>query len=152
MQHWLEALTLWHWFILAALLLAGETLGAAGFLLGAAVAAGLVGLLMLMDPGFSCQVQLLTFATFTVVFTILHRRRVKADKRARTNEPSPDMQAALLIGKTVLLDHSLPLGHGKMRIGDQQWSVQCDETVEPGTLVRITGLNGDALKILPIRD
>lgn len=150
MHTWLETLTLWHWFTLAILLLIGETLGAAGFLLGAALAALLVGALLLVAPQFHWQTQLFLFATFTVVFSIVYWKRFKTANQQPGN-PSFSKQASQLVGKTLQLDHSLPLGHGKIQIGDTLWSVHCEEPVEPGTTIRIIGMDGSILKIIPMK-
>ena len=149
MQHWLESLSMWHWFTLAILLLIGEALGAAGFLLGAALAALLVGAMMLVDNEFSWQVQLFTFATFAVIFTILYWKRFRSFNQ-ESDIPNLNKRSQQLIGKTLVLEHPLPLGHGKIQIGDTLWSVHCDEPVEPGTTIRVVGVEGSILTIVPM--
>ncbi len=141
---------MWHWFSLTVVLLIGEALGAAGFLLGAALAALLVGVLLIVSPEFSWQTQLFLFATFAVVFTIVYWKRFKKFNQETTN-PNLNNRAAQLIGKTLVLDHSLPLGHGKIQIGDTLWSVHCEEPVAPGSTIRIVGVEGSILQIRPMQ-
>ena len=50
MIEFFEAMQFWHWIILAIVLIAGEALGAAGFLLGAVMAALEVALISYIWP------------------------------------------------------------------------------------------------------
>lgn len=149
MHGWLDTLTCWHWFILGALLLAGETLGLARFLMGASVAAMLVGLVLLTGPAFAWPTQVFLFATFAVIFTLMQRRRVQTT--ARPASIHAIRHAGELIGQTFVLDHSLPLGHGVLRVDGQNWPVHSPEALMPGQHIKVIGLDGSTLKVIPLR-
>ena len=150
MQSWLDSLNLWHWFALAVLLLAGEWMGAAGYLLGAAVAALLVGLVLAAGPAFSWTTQLFLFATFAVVFTLLYRKQARRFMPSAASIATHD--ASLLVGQTFVLDHSLPLGHGRLQVGEQSWQVHCTESLAAGHRIKVIGMDGAILKVIPLKE
>lgn len=150
MQGWLDALTFWHWFIVGALLIAGEALGFARFLMGAGLAAVLVGLVLITGPAFAWPTQVFLFATFAVVFTLMQRKRFQAMTRSASSTSIQD--AAHLIGQTLVLDHSLPLGHGVLRVNGQTWHVHSAESLAPGQRIKVIGVDGTVLSVIPLKD
>lgn len=150
MQGWLDALTFWHWFIVGALLITGEMLGLARFLVGAGLAAVLVGLVLVTGPAFAWPTQVFLFATFAVVFTLMQRKRFQAT--AQSSSSSHIQDAAQLIGHTFVLDHSLPLGRGVLQVNGQTWHVHSAESLAPGQRIKVIGVEGAVLNVIALRE
>lgn len=150
MQGWLDALTFWHWFIFGALIIASEMLGLARFVMGAGMAAVLVGLVLITSPAFAWPTQVFLFATFAVVFSLMQRRRLKTAAQSPSSIRIQD--TAHLIGQTFVLDHSLPLGRGVLRVNGQTWPVHSAESLAPGQRIKVIGVEGAALKVIPLQD
>ena len=143
-------LTPYHWLVLGLLLLIAEALGAAGFLLGAAVAAFAVGEALLVVD-FHWQWQLGGFAILAVVCTALYWRRFRGFNRKRTDHELLNKRAAQLIGRRITLDAPLRNGMGKLRIGDTLWSVRTDASdLEPEAVVEVVGAEGMTLLVEPL--
>lgn len=144
----LESLSLWHWLILGLLLLCGEALGAAGFMLGLATSAFLVALLMAVDLIHTWQYQLLLFALFAVMASIViwvfFRAKKEADPASMLNN-----RAAHLIGIQLTLEQDIHNHAGRIQIGDTLWKVSAEENLTAGSQVEIYANDGMTLKLRP---
>lgn len=142
----LEAINPWHWVILALLLLAGEALGAAGFMIGISLSALIVAGLMAMDLVTGWPYQFLWFALFSVIMSILFwrffRRQSEHDVAGVIND-----RAAQLVGRKLTLAQSLENGSGKIQIGDTLWKVCADDELAAGTKVEVYASDGMTLLI-----
>ncbi len=136
----------WHWLILCFVLLGLESLGAGGFLLGAAVAAVVQSGLLWLFPDQSWAVQLGLFGTGTLVFTLVWWVFLRKPGQ-NTAEPLLNNRAAQLIGRVFVLDQTLLGGHGRVQLGDTKWKVQAESTLEAGTTVVVDGAEGMTLLI-----
>ncbi|MCB1615429.1 MAG: NfeD family protein, partial [Pseudomonadales bacterium] len=72
-------ITYWHWFALGALLLILEIFGIGGYFLWIGLSAGVVGLMLLVEPGVIWQWQLLLFGLLSIVITYLWWRYQKSN-------------------------------------------------------------------------
>ena len=146
----LESLSLWHWLILGLILLSGEALGAAGFMLGLAAAAFLVALLLAVGLVHDWQYQLLLFAIFAVVATIIiwvfFRTKTEADQASLLNN-----RTAQLIGTQLTLAQAISNHAGRIQIGDTQWKVSAEEDLAAGTQVEIYASEGMTLKLRSVQ-
>lgn len=150
MNTWLDALTLWHWLVLGGVLLVADRTVARGRLLGVALAALLVSLVLMVSPAFSWAVQVFLFGTFAVVFTLLYRRRPQASYAGTAGQNGPD--GLELVGRVFLLDHSLSLGHGTLDADGRSWPVHCSEPLSAGNRVKVIGVDGQTLKVVPLQE
>lgn len=85
----LTELSAWHWLIMGAILLICETLGARGYLLGFAVGAFLVAVIMALLPGIAWQSQALCFAVLSSGASYLYLSRFR-NIEAQGNKPSSE--------------------------------------------------------------
>ena len=81
----LDQLSHWHWFILGLLLLVGEALGAAGFLLGSSIAAFITGILVWVIQGLTgniigWELQVFVAALLSVLCSVVYWRFFRAEK------------------------------------------------------------------------
>ncbi len=131
-----QQIEVWHWLILALLLLGGEVLGAAGFLLGAVAAAVVLAVLVWLDLGLTWQQQISWFAGLSLLFSVLYWWRFKRFNEA-TEAPQLNDRAGQLIGQQFALDMGLVGGQGKQQIGDTLWKVAATSDLPAGTQVKV---------------
>ena len=133
-----EAMQFWHWIILAIVLIAGEALGAAGFLLGAVMAALEVALISYIWPDLTWQQQLSLFAVLALLCSVWFWYRFKSFSQS-TDLPKLNNRAAQLIGREFALTQEMTGGQGKMQVGDTLWRVESETNLPIGTQVKVIG-------------
>jgi len=138
MIEFFEAMQFWHWIILAIVLIAGEALGATGFLLGAVMAALEVALITYIWPDISWQKQLSLFAVLALLCSVWFWYRFKSFNQ-ETDQPKLNDRAAQLIGREFALTQEMAGGQGKMQVGDTLWRVESETNLSVGTQVKVIG-------------
>lgn len=137
----------WYWLSFGLLLIAGEALGAAGFLLGAAVAALLIGGVVLFSPDMDWHEQVLSFALLSAFFTVVYWKRFRRFNE-KTDKPQLNQRLLQLVGTTHVLDVPVEDGVGRLKAGDTLWKVHCKQTsLAAGTRVRVVGVKGTHLVV-----
>jgi len=136
MIEFFEAMQFWHWIILAIVLIAGEALGATGFLLGAVMAALEVALITYIWPDLSWQKQLSLFAVLALLCSVWFWYRFKSFNQ-ETDQPKLNDRAAQLIGREFALTQEMTGGQGKMQVGDTLWRVESETNLPAGTQVKV---------------
>ena len=136
----------WHWLILVLLLLAGEAMGASGFLLGAAGAAATLVVLNLIGNDLSWQTQISVFAAVAVVLSWRYWKQFKSFNE-KTDQPELNDRAMQLVGRTLTLTKDLEGGEGKEQIGDTFWRIRAESNLSAGTQVKVTGAQNRVLLI-----
>ncbi len=129
-------ITAYHWLALGLLLLIGEVLGTAGFLLGAAVAALGMGVVLWLVPELSFGWQLVIYAIAAVAATLLYFQ-VFRDAQSEPARPLLNKRAKRLVGHQFKLEEDIELGEGKVQIGDTLWHVKSESPLTKGTLVEV---------------
>lgn len=141
----LQALTPWHWWVLAVLLIILEIVTPGVFLLWLGLASAIVGGLLWLWPGMDWQWQLLGFALLGV-FNILLVRRYLSFRPIQTDQPRLNRRGEQYIDRIFALDEPIINGFGKIRVDDSIWKVEgADAPV--GTRVRVVGVDGALLKV-----
>ena len=144
-MQWLSQLDYWHWFILAVVLMILEVFSPGAFLLWMGLAAGVVGLLLLIVPDLSWQLQLICFALFSVTTIVLvrlflHHRPIETDR------PYLNRRGEQYIDRIFSLEEPIVNGEGKIRVDDSTWKIQGDDC-PAGTRVKVTGVQGVVLLV-----
>jgi len=143
----LNSLSCWDWFVLALLLLILEVFFSAAFFLWFGIAAGVVGIIVLINPHLSWKTQL-TFFSIGVVVSIfmwwLYCRSKAKSIACRGLQPHHLGQD--YIGHTYSLTEAIRSGRGKLLIGDAHWVVEGPDAQE-GTSVKVVGLKGSVLLV-----
>ncbi len=150
---WLDQLSMWHWFILGLILLMGEAFGAAGFLLGAAVAAILTGVLVwlstyMVDGGMQWQGQILSWTALAIVCSLLYWKKFRASKQV-SERPELNHRSQQLIGRKLILQQDVNL-EGRIQFGDTFWKVCCDEALKSGDKIEVVDADVSTLTIIKI--
>ncbi|HCM05335.1 MAG TPA: NfeD family protein [Oceanospirillales bacterium] len=150
MWAWFEQLSQWHWFIFGLLLLIGEALGAAGFLLGTALASLLMGVIVwiasvVFDTGMGWQTQVVLGAMLSTLFSVLYWRFFRADQQV-SDRPELNHRTAQLVGRKLVLDNDIPF-EGRIQIGDTFWKVVSESPLKAGEHIEVVSADATTLTI-----
>ncbi|EMT6577143.1 MULTISPECIES: NfeD family protein [Providencia] len=140
----------WFWLCLGGLLLIGELLGTAGYLLWSGIAAVLVGVIVWALPFISWEWQGILFAIFTVVSAVLWRnwlRNKQKNKADNVNQISHQ-----LIGVKGRLLSDTEEGFSRVRLADGSWRVYSDTPLSANTEVVVIAVDGITLQVKPSHD
>lgn len=149
MWQFLDQFTQWHWFILGLLLLIGEALGAAGFLLGTAVASLIMGIVVWIADASGIlipwYVQVFMGSVLAVVCSLLYWKKFRAEKTP-DERPELNNRTMQLIGRRLVLAEDIEF-EGRVQIGDTFWKVRSSESLKAGDNVEVIGADASTLEI-----
>ena len=148
---WLDTLTFWHWLVLGAVLIVIELLAPGIWFLWLGIGAIATGLVVLIFPDFTWQLQAVIFSGFSVVSIIIGRMIMRQAKQSE-DHPMLNRRVEQYVGKIYALENDTKLGYGDVRIGDSVWRVQLtDPSIQltAGAKVVVTGVDGATLKVDP---
>lgn len=137
----------WHWWIIAAAWLVLELLLPGIFFLWLAIAATIVGFVLIFLPFLRIEYQLLTFALMSVISVVISRHYF--NKPPTSDQPFLNQRVTEYIGRTFILTEAIVSGRGRIHLDDGSWSVEGPDC-PVGTTVKIIGVNGIRLQIEPI--
>jgi len=141
---WLSTVDYWHWLVLGVILVILEVLSPGAFFLWLAISAGIVGVLLLLNPGMAWEYQILAFALFSVVSIAVWRMYLKRNP-IETDQPTLNRRGEQYVGRLFSLEQAVVNGHGKIRVDDSTWKIEGPDC-ESGTRVRVIGAAGVVLK------
>ncbi len=140
----------WYWWVFALLLGVVEIMAPGFVFIWLGLAAVVVGFVLLLFPDFTWQGQLITFAVLSVAsvtaWYVISRRRPEAP----TDAPSLNQRGASYVGQSFHLADAIVDGAGVLRLGDTRWRAVCDQDLPAGARVRVTAVEGTALRVEPI--
>jgi hypothetical protein len=139
-----QSLQWWHWWIAAAVLAAAETFAPGAVAIWFAVAAAVVGSLLLVVP-VPWQLQLVLFGVLGFAAIVAYRSYKKRNPE-RSEQPNLNQRGAQYIGQEVTLVEPIQQGFGKARVGDTVWKV-AGPSLPIGARVRVTGVDGAVLNV-----
>jgi inner membrane protein len=145
----MQGLHWWHWWILAAVLAAVETVMPGVLAIWFAVAAVVVGGLLLIVPTIPWQLQLVLFAVLGVVALMLWRR-FRHPEAPESEQPALNQRGQHYVGQLFTLVEPIQGGSGKIQVGDTVWLVQGGDA-PAGSRVRVVGTSGAVLRVEPAR-
>jgi len=138
-------LEFWHWWALALIFVVVEALMVSGVFAAFALASLITGMAFNSYPSLEWQLQLVIFATSTVVFFYIIRlifgKRLSKDA-AETQIPSE------LIGTELILKNAIQNGFGELEIDGTNWALKGPDC-KPGTVVRVVSVDGHYLAVFP---
>ena len=133
------------WGAAALLLFAAEVLAPGAFMLWLGLAAAVVCAIVLLVPGLSLLVQAVAFVVLSFISIQAYRTWFRGRERA-SDQPMLNRRVAQLVGRTVLLEHGIVNGRGRVQIADALWDVVGPE-LPTGAPVRIVGAEGMTLRV-----
>ena len=134
----------WLWAIGGILLLILEMLVPGVFLVfigAAAIATGIFTLLF--DLGLPAQLGL--FVVYSLL-AVMGGRRFYANQDVDSSDPLLNNRGGRLVGKLVTVVEAVDDHGGRVRVGDSDWSAR-GGPAQPGERVRITGIDGNCLRV-----
>ena len=143
----LEQAEFWHWWIAAIVFLVIETFAPGAIFLWMGVAAGIVGLILLIFGGLGWEPQFLIFAVFTVVSAVGWRAYLRRHP-TESDRPALNRRGEQYVGRTFTLEEAIVNGQGKIHVDDSTWKIEGDD-LPAGTRIRVTGVDGTVLKVEP---
>jgi inner membrane protein len=146
-SHFLTHLVWWHWLVLAFVLAALETLLPGAVAIWFAASAAVIGLLLIVIP-VPWQWQFIGFAVLGIVAMVWYLK-YREKNPEKDEQPNLNQRGVQLIGSEVVLVDAIEQGSGKARIGDSFWKVSGPD-LPVGARVRITGVNGTILTVVPV--
>lgn len=141
----MERIDFWHWWILAALLLALEVFAPTTLFLWTGVSAAIVGAIVYFAGETSWQTQFVLFALLAVASVFAGRLYVRLHASADA-ETTLNRRGAQYIGRLFTLEAPIVNGAGRLRVDDTNWKIEGDDC-EIGTRVRVTQLDGAVFKV-----
>ena len=145
MTEWFDQIVFWHWWILAGLLLILELTAPAFFFLWLGIAAGAVGLILLVFPSIDIETQLILFAVASIV-AVLAWRKYRETRPKTTDQPNLNRRGQQYIGRVFSLTSPITNGVGKVTVDDSTWKVKGPDLPE-GTHIKVTGVDGVVFKV-----
>ncbi|MDQ2641624.1 MAG: NfeD family protein [Pseudomonadota bacterium] len=148
MLKFLESLTWWHWWIVAAVLAAAETFIPGALAIWFAGAALVLGMVLLAVP-IRWELQLVLFGLLSVGVTMLWWRFGRSREEEST-QPMLNQRGAQYIGRTFHLAEAIRDGSGKVEVGDSVWLVRGPDA-PAGARVKVVGVSGTVLEVQNIQ-
>ena len=141
----LEQLDFWHWWVIGIILIILELFAPGAFFLWMGIAAGLVGLILVIAPEMPWQYQFIVFAVVSVVSIVVWRNYLKKHP-TETDRPTLNMRGEQYVGRIFTLTEPVVNGVGKIKVDDTMWKIEgadCDV----GAKVKVTKTDGAVLKV-----
>lgn len=135
-----------HWFVLGLVLLVAELSTGTTYLLWPAVAAWLVGLVLLFVP-LALPAQLAIFAGATLATTLTGRTYVKGRLLGAGGDPAMNDRAKQLVGARAVASGAFENGVGRVRLGDSEWRGASAEAIGAGDPLVVTAVEGATLHV-----
>lgn len=134
----------WWWLIAALILGIAEMLVPGVFLIWLGAAALVTGLITLFF-GIPMAAQILLFAV-TAIAAVYAARRWFRDNPIESSDPLLNERGSRLVGETVVVEHAIENGRGRVRVGDSVWNCRGPDC-ETGSRVRVVGSDGTSLRV-----
>lgn len=139
-----SGLVFWHWFVLAMVLLVMELFAPAAFLIWIGAAAAVLGIIVLLIPALSWQLQCILFAILAIVAVFVGRKLFRQHSSA---EPSTlNRRGSEYLGREFSLQEPISNGRGQLKIDDTLWRVDGPD-LPAGARVRVASMNGATLVV-----
>lgn len=135
----------WHWWVIAVALAVVEIWAPGAAFLWLGVAAGAVGVVLLVYPGLGWEGELLLFAALAIA-AVLAGRFVYRRAGLHAAPNNLNRRAEQYIGTLHTLETAIVNGHGRAHVGDTSWSVQGPD-LPAGATVRVVAVEGVVLKV-----
>lgn len=146
-MEWLENAAYWHWWALGVILVILEVFSPGVFFVWMGVAAGVVGLLLLLFPAIGWEYQVLVFAAVSVASVVIWRLYLNRHPIA-TDQPHLNRRGEQYLNRLFTLDEPIVNGLGKIQVDDSTWKIAGSDC-PAGTRVRVVGVDGVMLKVKP---
>lgn len=141
----MSSLVFWHWWILAVVLMSIELFAPAAFFIWCGIAAAIVGLVLLIIPVISWQIQILLFAVLSIVSVLVGRKYLQTRGGAMvSDQPNLNRRGEQYVGRVFTLNEPIVDGTGRVQVDDGSWRIEGKDMVG-GSRVKVVAVNGSTL-------
>lgn len=144
-EQWLMSLDYWAWWVAGVALVILEIVIPGAVFPWMGIAAGVVGLVVLLVPGLDWRYQFLIFAALSVISIAAARRYLKRSP-IETDHPTLNRRGEQYVGRTLTLAEPIVNGRGKAHLDDTMWKLSGPD-LPVGAQVRVTGVDGVVLQV-----
>lgn len=147
-MEWFALLTPWHWLTAAVILIVIEMMIGTYFLLWVGFAAAVTALIQWVF-GIGWQVQMVLFFLLSIASIFAWYYYMKKNPAI---DPLPHLnkRGHQHIGRTFNLSHPIENGFGKINVNDSSWKVEGEHDLPVGAKVKVTGIQGNVLKVVKV--
>jgi inner membrane protein len=137
----------WYWWALSAAMLVFEMMLPGVVFLFLSVGAAIAGMLLILEPEMSIEMQLVVFAVVAVASAVGLRPLLRG-MQSRSDDPNLNARGNSMIGKVFVLDQPILRGRGRLIMGDGSWTVTGPD-MAAGAKVRVAAVDGTELRVEP---
>lgn len=141
----LTHLEYWHWFVIAVVFITFEIFVTTSFFIWVGIAAGVVGVLLLLIPSMSWEYQWLIFALVSLI-TITAWWIYQKKNPSSSEHPTLNRRGQQYVGRHFTLTEPVVDGVGKIKVDDTMWKI-IGEDCAVGSKVKVTAVDGVMLKV-----
>ena len=139
-SNWIPAI----WLTVAIVLFIAEVLGAAGFLVGAAVAALAMAALTYFVSDLGIAAQIFVYAVVAVIATLVYFKFFRATEPS--NRDALPKRSQMMVGRRFTLGEKLAAGTEiRVQLGDSMWVVTSTNDIDMGTEVEV--VDSDTMRL-----
>ncbi|EIJ41916.1 membrane protein implicated in regulation of membrane protease activity [Beggiatoa alba B18LD] len=140
-------ITFWYWWIFAIVLGILEVLAPTAVFIWSAIAAVMMGIVVLFIPYIGIEIQLIAFSVLSILSVWLGRSFL-VKYPTQTDKPLLNQRGSEYVGRVFSVIEPISDGVGKVRIGDSYWRVEGADC-PVGTKVKVIGIEGVKLRVEP---
>jgi len=141
----LEHFDYWHWWVIGIILIILELFLPGAFFLWMGIAAGVVGVVLLVAPDMGWQYQFIIFAIVSVVSIVVWRIYLNKHPTP-TDKPTLNMRGEQYVGREFTLTEPVVNGVGKLKVDDTMWKISGPDC-PAGSKVKVNRVDGAILNI-----
>ena len=134
------------WWLLALVLIGAEMIAPGYFMLWIGIAAGIMGVVVLIVPTLSAIAQAVVFAGLAIATCAIYWRFIRPLAEHRNDQPLLNRRGEKLVGQRFVLVQPIVNGRGKVSVGDGSWLAE-GEDLPAGREVEVVACEGTALKV-----
>ena len=139
-MEYLQGLQYWHWWVIGLALGALEVFVPGAVFIWFGLAAGVVGLIMLIVD-ITWQTQVVLFGVLSVLSMVAWRYYARHHRGEHHDYPTLNRRGAHYVGRVFTLEEPIINGHGKVKVDDSTWKVRGPD-LATGSAVKVTGVDG----------
>ncbi len=145
MIEWLLDPPYWNWLLLGLVLMIFEVFVPGTFLLWLGIAAGVVGVLLVIFPDLSGAYQWLIFAALAII-TVLVWLRYFRSYSDHSDDPLLNRRGHQYVDRVFNLEGPIVNGQGRLKVDDSIWKINGVDC-PAGSRVRVVDVDGVVLKV-----
>ena len=147
MNELLDSIEFWHWWVLAALLMAIEVFAPTTVFLWTGISAIAVGLVVLVAEGIGWEFQVFLFGVLSVISVVAWRYYARL-RPTVSEDPLLNRRAEQCVGRVATLAEPIVDGRGTIDVDGIAWTVEVEGAdLAAGARVKVVSADSTVLKV-----